>query len=246
MLSISSVMSGIESIFDWNVLDIRYLTPVSNEGQQVPSVDPAATNLVLYLSMGSVMHCGKPITLNNSKYVENRWSALTPTLESTGSSIKMITVDAKALISIASKCRPYIRPDAVVNHLMAGDSDFAELYNQIKMVYSYSGMKLAEEMRCFSLKPYTCAILLSTVMEQAKNYLVKYNTIKFEFARVVLKNEIEALDAANFPDLYWASYYSIRRKVSSNFKTSYPDSQSPKGDKKILKSASDQLRSLIQ
>ena len=234
MLSISSVLSGIVSIFDWDLLDMRYLTLVSGEGQQMPGADPAATNLVLYLSMGSVMHCAKPITLDNSKYVENRWSALTATLESTGSSIPTITVDANALISIASKCRPYIRPDGVVNHLMAGDSDFAELYNQIKMVYSYSGMKLADEMRHFSLKPYTCAILLSTVMEQAKNYLVKYNTIKsanpekFEFARVVLKNEIEPLDAANFPDLYWASYYSMRRKVSSNFKTSSHDPQTPR------------------
>ena len=109
------------------------------------------------------------------------------------------------------------------------------MYTQISMVYSYAGMKLIQEMKNFSTKPYTCAILLTSVMEQAKEFFGKYNDIKtanpldFEYARTTIKHAIEPLDAAKFPDLYWATYYSIKKKVSKNFRTSSHDPVTPKG-----------------
>ncbi|GFR72834.1 hypothetical protein ElyMa_005716500 [Elysia marginata] len=120
----------------------------------------------------------KPVTSENVAYVENRWSALTATLESAGSTVLKMTMDSSVLITIANGCRPYIVPSKVVEHLIKRDHAYAELYNQISTVYSYSGMKLVEEMKLFSTKPYTCAILLASVMEQARTYLVKYNQIK--------------------------------------------------------------------
>ena len=75
-------------------------------------------------------------------------------------------------------------------------------------------------------------------MEQAKDYLSRYSAIKaahlqhFEYARTILRQEIEPLEAGKFPDLYWATYYSMRKRVSKNFKTS---SHTPVTPKNIIK-----------